>query len=615
VDGVRHLVVGQTLDAAIDRMNLLGNSLVNFRGHDHKDSLRDFPLSRRPLGATLGKRGIDALDQAPSATDLTDEPDPADEIAAAQANVPAYGTPRGWYERAREHWTEVREAAAAATEIAESYYTQTPGMTMESVDYKTSALQNLIAGYLHYRNTLPLTAVREKFPRGGANEEAKRVIAVEHEQTLEPLDEARMNQTRQDLWALLDHQALYNLLTNDDGADAKIYLFREKATDDQHIVFTAIIDHIASMELSYPRACKRSRFRGSEPPFADLPEWGPFKKSITDGVWNVPGVFEFDQAKPWMGADSFLRPLVPEADFGVFDRFAVQIALNEKGTIRELYIGSRPESASGRHATAWVLLCDYVRGVVVGNDIGDVPGNIAREAEQLDHIHERIEDSSDIYRELGVPDPELFTIGDIGALHKNPSLDKIQAWVSTYLEILNETEGAIINTGGTSPGANEARKRQAVKTKGGLSNIAALFDAECARKLQGDITSGDSTGIKRDTYHIIALRLAIHLYAANKAYGEKYVPGLLSEEALAHLLSPTDISDDDAGPVNRLAWNGLNQTSVRGYDHDRYTAAAAKVRPQASAKDQKNPFRTKGDPDYKPFERKVKTKNRKKGKH
>lgn len=498
VDGVRFRIVARAPVDALEAVLALAAKVADFRAHEFARLLRAEPLK--------AARDEDEMEQPTS-------------------------SPAFWYEQSARHLDEVRAAAQG--------YLQGP--RERGTGHEVMLLQNLIAGYLHHRNTLPLTAVPEDFPKGPALAAGKHVQQVEST-IVKPGAEAVAA-----LWTLLDADALLALAVR--GTPHPF----AKQIDPQEIVVAAVADHITSMEQSYPYTCRQVGFRRTVPPLVRHEGFGLWTAAVTDAHKSIsPKIGQ--PVNTWAGLDR----LDDQDD----DRFAVQLDLHPDGRIRQMYVGGRPASVRGRHATAWVVLCDFVRACVVGKRLGEVQDEVKEQVRRIRLIHTR----------LGLTAPAAPRLCP-------DTLDEIQGHLVQFLLFLNGTPGAVVDTGGLSPAGSEALHRRRLREIGGIEQVGALFDAKVLDKLlQIGVEGGQLSDVATDHSDVMALRIALHAYLSATAYDAHLTAQakaeIAAETGSAVLLSAVGVSDAAADSLNVLVWRALNRQTA--YDPGRHSAELAR---------------------------------------
>jgi hypothetical protein len=309
--------------------------------------------------------------------------------------------------------------------------------------------------------------------------------------------------------------------------------------DNKEICLAALADHILSVEVAYPRASTRSGIRQWRRPFTAKAPFAQWKEELDAAGNDLPPT-----TLPGPAADL----LASAGDLvNVYDRFAVQFDMDDDGTVRAMYVGARPLSPRGRHTTAWVVLCDYVRSFVVGADLAAITDALKREFKRI----------SAFYEACGFDEPEPL-VDYVGS-----ELECAQLRIVGFLEFLNNTEGAIVDTGGMSGGGNEGRYRTVLQqSSGAYATVLKMFDWRCPNTLLNQGAEGDSqTDEKIDNLPTIALRVALHLHMSATAYGAGLDPavvaGLRGYEGLALLHASYNIAPAAAHEANKLIWDEL----------------------------------------------------------
>jgi hypothetical protein len=395
------------------------------------------------------------------------------------------------------------------------------------------ALQSVIAAYLHVRNTVPLAAITLEKPSGPPQEAARTVrsweAALSEKPTME-VSATEASEIRAALWRLLDMRAVSQV------ADNSGLMFSSPQPPD-NIRAYALADHVITMEQAYPQCCAASHFRWDiiwlmAKPVADI---------------ALPAVVKVSSEEPQRRTEpsDWLEPDPGDA----YDRFAVQLEMDEARKVTKVYVGGRPKAATGRHSTAWVALCDYVRGFLIGSPITDVAGSVITEARKINEIAQII-GSPDV---ITVPEPA-----------PQKDLCTAQAAVSWFLDALNQLPGAVTDTGGTSGGSREGGLR--AKIRAGVTDPALLTGMLDPVWLQ------DLDLFAKSGRQLLALRIALHLYITGTAYPQLARDvELVSEATLAELLFGANANQEVADEVCAAVLKAL--PPGRGYDQEAYASA------------------------------------------
>ena|GEM_PF-3986081 len=311
-----------------------------------------------------------AADAAPLATDAaaTADTEPAVDPTKAQERHTAAA------DRAR-----LASAAAAAALIA------------GSADLQLAALQELIAGYLQLRNTLPLSAVVLPNPEPGSERDYVRgyefhATARENRNDAADADdridfevEEPVAELRAGLWSQLDQRALALLATMDDPAAAPGIDPDGDQQERLQRVADVVRDHLTTMRASYPKAFAAATLDSdaSVKDFLDGIHLEPTvaqrgrERYAFDAAWAdlILAKVKHDGALPSLGARG-KRVAYHPGGASDDERFGVQLKLGADGRIASLAIGGRSRgvlgSEEGSHLTAWTALVDAVRTTVLG---------------------------------------------------------------------------------------------------------------------------------------------------------------------------------------------------------------------------------------------------------
>lgn len=517
-DGLRAELAGLTLESAIGRVYTLLNLAESLPSQSLAGSLRDMTLAQLRKQVT-----ITTADDVDMAEETAGEEVEEDE----EGGVTAARSPRGWHDSAAAHVLAVRELAHR--------YLSRPNRETVLASSELQLLQSMIAAYLHARNTIPLTAIDLAHPAGPPQEAAAFVRQAEAKLPTGSAKVAAGDQAalRKALWGLLDERAVATV------ADHPDLMFKAPA-DAYHpdaIGALAIADHIITMEQAYPKTCAAADFRGDiDVKFgAGSDRARAVHAAVQQASATGPAIGK--NLRDWPGAS------VGDS----YDRFAVQLEVAGDGTISKMYVGARPRSGAGRHVTAYVALCDYVRGFLIGFPMISVAGNaVIREAKRINTIANSV----------GAPD--LLTIPSVQLQN---SLWSAQAATADFLTALNSLKGSITDTGGTSGGGGEGKLRAKIKAGGSdLSLLTKMLDPKCLAFLDPE---------KPDHVTLMALRIALHLYFTSVAYPQlaKQV-NLVSEETIAELLFNVNVNQIVADDVGTRVLTALRP--ARAYDQASY---------------------------------------------
>lgn len=550
-DGLRADVVGQTMPDAMVRVAHLIDWTAGLPSQGLSDSLRRMTLAELKKAVKVEK-GAD---------------DDTDGDGETQT-----GTPSVWHGLADEHATAM---GAAARKYAGQW-----GGPNGGEDAEARILQNVIVACLHYRNTVPLAAVAMPNPLGPPTKAANTVrgweakLAAAPDTVIAPPDQDTLIKA---LWGLLDTKATAYLADN----PALVMDLKTLEVDPGTLPAFVVADHVLTMEQVYPGCCAKSGFRntinvvfsGNLATDARKIVATASQPSVTHGNRKVsPGTGTVAVS------DNNNMDLDEGADTGGgtsdYDRFAVQLDLADDGTISRMYVGQRPKSGKGRHSTAWVALCDYVRRVVTGKTVTQVATALEAQRQIIAKLA-----AGQHYPDQVLPDRPGPTATLVDA----------QLKIGEFLSDLNAMPGAIADTGGTSGGGAENRLRANIGSDGAqLSDLLELLDSKCLLFEYDD---------KSDMAVGLALRAVLHLYLVGTAYPEVATHlGLVSEQALAMMLFPVGVPEDMAGVIGAMVMGSLRPTAA--FDLKTYRQASgqyssdrlrlAKTRGQARDKDDNN---------------------------
>ncbi len=500
-DGLRADLAGQNLHTALERLRELCDWTANLPSERLAEGLRGQPLPRRGARKT-----------------------PA---------VP--GTPAWWHARAAEHVGAARAAADEYTDLADAD---------DPDEHRLVPLvQNLAAAYLHFRNTAPLSAAQVRNPAGPPVKAAASVRGSERWLSSRSLSRKEREDLAADLWSLLDLRALDALKT-----DPAQLLDPEWS---EHLGAYVLTDHVRSMEHAYPRSAGETDLAATLSTRLNAAEMRTARECLSMSRTAPPSAEGRENAAV---QDEAGVPVDEDDETGdVYERFAVQFAMEDDGTIERVYVGARPRAAHGRHVTAWVVLCDYVRAVVDGAALDDVAGRVAAARRDLGGIAE-------VMGRPGIP-----AAGDTGTSTQVAA----QACVAAFLTDLNELDGAITDTGGTSPGATEGdRRKRLLAGDASVLDVAGMLDPKClAWAPRGNASSH-------------AYRVALHLRMAGVAYGirvlrragdEDELVRLVGVDTFAALLAPAELDTVTMNRVNALVLKALDPETP--YDDAAYVKA------------------------------------------
>lgn len=518
-DGLRAELAGLTLESAIDRVYALLNLAERLPSQSLADALRDkTPAQLRKQVTITTADDVDMAEETGGEEEVEED---------EEGGVTAARSPRAWHADAAAHVHAVRALAHG--------YLSRPNRETVPASSELQLLQSMIAAYLHARNTIPLTAIDLEHPAGPPQEAAAVVRQAEAKPptgsaTVSAWDQAAL---RKALWGLLDERAVATVATK----PGMMFKAPVDTFDPDAIAALAIADHIITMEQAYPKTCAAADFRG------DIDGKCGAGSNLALAVHAA--VQQASATRPTIGAN--LRDW-PGASVGdSYDRFAVQLEVDGDGNISKMYVGARPRSGPGRHVTAYVALCDYVRGFLIGFPMISVEGNaVIREAKRINSIANSV----------GAPD-----LLPIPSVRPQKNLWSAQAATADFLTALNSLKGSITDTGGTSGGGGEGKLRAKIKTGGSdLSLLTKMLDPKCLEFLDAG---------KPDDVTLMALRIALHLYFTGAAYPQlaKQV-NLVSEETIAELLFNVNVDQLVADDICTRVLKALRP--VREYDQAAY---------------------------------------------
>lgn len=547
-DGLRADVVGQTMPDAMVRVAHLIDWTAGLPSQQLSDYLRRMSMAELRKAIKVEK-GAD---------------DDSDGDGETQVR-----TPYVWHGLADEH-------AVAMGAVARAYAHQWGGPQGGEI-VEAQILQNVIASYLHYRNTVALAAVPMPGPLGPPTAAANMVrgweakVASAPDTLVSKQDQAKLCEA---LWGLLDTTAMAYLAAN----PALVMDMTTLPGDTGPLPTYVVADHVLTMEQIYPGCCAKINFRDTIGTVLPTKLAAAALKAVATA--SPPPVTH--------GARKVGPVLVPvvsdnnNVDTGggtgggrsEYERFAVQLDLANDGTISRMYVGHRPKSGKGRHSTAWVALCDYARRVVTGMTVAQVATALERQRQAINTLA-----AAQHYPDQVLPARPGPTATLVDA----------QLKVAEFLSDLNAMPGAIADTGGNSPGAAEGRLRAIIRSGGAqLSDLLELLDTRC---LSFDYQD------KADMAVGLALRVALHIYMVGTAYPDVAATvGLVSEQAVAMLLFPVSVPDDIAGVIGAMVMKCLRPTAAfdqKAYRlaYDQYSSARlllAKQRKQARDLDDNN---------------------------
>ncbi len=543
-DGLRADLVGQNLHAALERLLDMCAWAEDLPGQRLAEDLRRQPLPR---------------------SNAKNQKMPADLVPVAK------GTPAWWHARATEHMGAVQVEAKDHLDMADS--------DNPDVARLVPLVQNLAAGYLHFRNTSPLTTVPVLRPTGAPKQAAALVRESEALLASELLKPEVRDPLTAALWELMDSRALDALL-------AKPAHLMDPRIFDGHRDLKAYVltDHVRSMEHAYPRATYETSFVKTLPDRLSTKEMDKASECLSMSRAAPPSAETRENAGQDM--DGILVDADGEDDTGdIFERFAVQFAMDTDGTSERLYVGARPASARGRHVTAWVVLCDYVRSLVDGASLAQVAGRIEAARVKLGEF------------------AEAAGLSGIPAARKIDTSTQVvaQACVAEFLTDLNELDGAITDTGGTSGGAKEGDRRSRLRSgEATVLDVAGMLDPKCL-----------AWKPPKSNYALHAYRVILHLHMIEGAYRTRVLHRtpepdaplvhLVGMDTLAALLVPAELDGPAMNRVNATVLAALAPDET--YDDVAYGEAVERsrhdqrVRERESRKDKGADYRPSQDSD------------------
>ncbi|MFC4049985.1 hypothetical protein ACFOY4_09850 [Actinomadura syzygii] len=513
---------------------------------------------------------------------------PSQRLADALRSVPLRKvkdarTPAWWHAQAALH-------AGAVTVAAREYLNKADSEEPEE-ELEQALLQNLVAGYLHLRNTVPLSAF-PVIPAAGPPTSAASLV-----RTAEGLLADRLLQSNErrellkSLCGLLDLKALAAM-----GAKPEVLFDLELTSRIPELRAFVLADHIRTMEQAYPRATDATDFRRSAVDLLTPPlnrdEDHALSECFSGTVKEPPNSLERVQAYSGETLHTDDSSSEDEETGDVYERFAVQFEV-DGDSIDRIYIGSRPAAPAGRHATAWVVLCDHLRALLVGKNPAAVPA-------LLDTARTTITTLAGRLNQQGV-------VAGFAPSSTSPSPDQMeedtpeegttvlavaQRAAVDYLTALNSLDGSIVDTGGTSPAAIEPKHRATLLSgEAAPTQLAGMLDP---RALAWKVGRGR-----------IAFRIALHLHLMNTAY--RAVIPLLSPECFAALLVPVEIRADmqvaiaqdvihALDPQQAFSPDAYAQAADR-YSHDKAVQAKAKTKAKPGMVDDEADYRASLESD------------------
>lgn len=390
------------------------------------------------------------------------------------ANLAQATPPLGGPSKPQLRYTQAT-AAALAAHNAVAPMILNPGNYARS--QKLEAIQTFAAAYLRLRNTLPLAALELERPEGGAPLASVRA----HESAAQVVDAGEL---RDELWGLLDRRAVARLAVAAlqarvaPGIDAA----NAGAAERRGRIVDVIRTHLASMRATYPVSYRRARLGGAT--------------SVTDFLQSIAGdaqqIAKHDERRAfpahWIAqlvADIRGGAALPAlaggpgraANLVVGDpgkRFAVQFETtvpNAGGAARvtAVHVGGRTAgpfgSDHGSHTTAWAVIEDQLRALVIGSTLTDAHTDLLAATAAI------VNDAGAAAR-VGAfaPHPAYYAALAVQA-HTDavalpaarPLLERAQALGRALLMLLNTRPISAVQTGGLANARDEKTGRAAAR--------------------------------------------------------------------------------------------------------------------------------------------------------
>jgi hypothetical protein len=496
---------------------------------------------------------------------------PSQRLADALRSVPLRKvknarTPAWWHAQAALH-------AGAVTVAAQEYLNKADPEEPEE-ELEQALLQNLVAGYLHLRNTVPLSAFPVIPAAGPPTRAASLVRTAEGLLADRLLPSNERQELLKSLWRLLDLKALAAM-----GAKPDVLLDPKLTSRIPELRAFVLADHIRTMEHAYPRATDATDFRRSAVKLLTPPlnrdEDHALSECFSGTVKEPPNSLERVQAYQGETLHTDDSSSSEDEETGdVYERFAVQFEV-DGDSIDRIYIGSRPAAPAGRHATAWVVLCDHLRALVVGKSPAAVPALLGTARTTIINLAGRLNQQGVVAGFApAATSPSPDQMEEDTPEEGTTVLAVAQRAAVDYLTALNSLDGSIVDTGGTSPGAIEPKHR------------ATLLSGEAAPTQLAGMLDPRALAWKAGRGRI-AFRIALHLHLMNTAY--RAVIPLLSPDCFAALLVPVDIPTEMQVAIAQDVTQALDPQQAFSpaayaqaadqYRHDRAVQAKAKAKP------------------------------------
>jgi hypothetical protein len=427
-DGLRFDVMGQTLDVALSRVEALYQFALNLAA-----------MTR-----------VAMLPQATS-----DAPRMVDDKPAEYAE-----------KRHNDATDRASKASAAAAAII-----ATPGAF--SSEAKIEALQEFAAAYLQLRNTVPLAAMNLDHAGGRAPLEVIRAY-----ETGGPAGSA--DALNKALWKQLDIRVVARLASaslearDAPGIDASLMDPKELDAERAKRVVDVVLDHLASMQATYPRSYAYANMAASASVRTFLESIAGEAKFDSDRL-AFPKLWVPELEKAILGGT--LPTIAPHpgrtANLVIADagkRFAVQLVTGLVGTetkVKRMEIGGRPAgpfaSTPGAHTTAWAVLVDHVRALVVDKTVAEARTALTAYGDELASDANRVDAMDDRARESLEAAESAYA--DALALTDPPAplLLQAQAIAGALLMLLNTMPfSAILGESVSNPADEKSHRKAAI---------------------------------------------------------------------------------------------------------------------------------------------------------
>jgi hypothetical protein len=562
LDALRIKIVGQPLHVAIGQVEQLYQATLQLAGMKRETFLAR--ADRRPAGAS--------------------QPAP---------------------HRPAEGFRQAKQKAAAAS--ARAVPMSAPGPPY-SDQQRLAALQEFAAAYLELRNNVPLAAV--KLPAteatGGAPLEPIRTYELGDGGAPPP-------ELRNALWAHLDRRVVNQLAARDTEAKSAPGIDVDESPLER--IRDVVSDHLAWMRTTYPKSFNATGLSSEDS-----------IRSYLESVNNLTGqdipalVSAVIARLPHVPATAGAQPrLTTVADSN--KRFAVQIQL-ANDTIAGVHIGDRPPgvfgSEHGHHTTAWVVLGDRIRMLLIGKALPDALtalidlGNslVADTARRTQMKNEATTGASRRAAEAA------FTAAkDLSA--SVPDLERVQSLASAALALLNTEPLSAVGRGALANPLREAEHRKAARDYNIAGNalkgqelktlrehLWALLDAQAIRFLLGEaqdvweapgILTGE-TGVER-----AATAIRQHFDHIRAAYPESFARARFDTPDSLMMLLTSSTVDADQGSSVAIARKAIRAKRNVARDAWNKARAAWERSSQSSRGAHGRRGRPRDDDEYRPY--------------